>query len=43
LQYRGNLSIYYMAVATDHNRAMRNHNHALQYRGDYLSYHRLYL
>src|ERR1035438_3015846 len=43
LQYCGNISTYYMTVATGHNRAMLNHNHALQYRGDYLPYHRLYL
>jgi len=43
LQYRSNISTYYMAVATDHKRAMRNHNHILQYRGDNLSNHRIYL
>src|ERR1035441_4006498 len=40
LKYCGNISTYYMTVATGHNRAMLNHNHALQYRGDYLPYHR---
>jgi len=43
LQYHGNLSTYYMAVARDRKRAMRNHNHILQYRGDNLSNHRIYL